>query len=74
MKSLLLAFVGVLIISPYLMLGWVQRAELVVPKTCITAVALKGAGECHGPDKDQMVCEGLVITYKPECASWRIVK
>ena len=51
-----------------------QRVEYVVSGRCITKIAMKHDGECSGPDKDHMTCSGILATYKPECAEWRVAK
>jgi hypothetical protein len=44
-----------------------QNYELQYRRECLTTIALSDHAECHGPDKQHLVCTGLIITAKADC-------
>ena len=51
----------------------VQRVELVLPGRCIQAMKPGKNFECKGPDKEHMLCRGIMLTYKADCAEVHVV-
>jgi hypothetical protein len=43
------------------------KPEYVVMRDCITGVSLKADATCHGPDLENMVCSGFILTMKKNC-------
>jgi hypothetical protein len=52
----------------------VQRVELVLPGRCIESMKPGKNFECKGPDKDHMLCRGIMITYKADCAEVHVAR
>lgn len=54
-----------------------QHFEYVLPPSCISTITAGPNTKCAGPDKEKMICTGLVITVKgklDDCLQINVVK
>lgn len=52
----------------------VQRVELVLPGRCIETMRPGKNFECKGPDKEHMICRGIMLTYRADCAEVHVAR
>lgn len=71
MKKILLILTVFLIV---LLCGGEQHVDLVIKRPCISNIAMGSDFECRGPDKNHLLCKGIVLTYTPSCAMLEVVK
>lgn len=54
-----------------------QHFEYVLPRTCVSAIAIGEDFKCTGPDKESLKCSGIVVTVRgkiDECLEINVVK